>query len=311
MNKNLKKSCLIYSMLCGAVLSGYKMAGAADCPSSDCISLGFDKDATACSGFMALRCPFDLSKYYCREEKCDEAFKYSCLNDGEAYGLGTTCNDLYSECICKHGYYRQDGSCKKCADSFKSCSAGYMGSGLSCGGYYEKCICADGYCLNDGICSKCPEKETSKVNVNASSSYSVYLSYGSNYGPGTTKNDIEKRNSADTIIASKTLSVSMDVSASSNGASSPVETVASNLEVGTYKLYIGSTSKTNQTGGSAVCSINKVIFNGICYEQSPGSNTLFGCNSQNAKKLVAPLEVEIQNYSSNFIQIYGICSRPF
>lgn len=304
MNNLLKQSCLFYSVAFGTLMLGNRLALAESCMASDCTALGFVKDAAACEKFLSLRCPYDMNKYYCNGVPCGDDFKYTCTENGEAYGIGNKCDGKYSECNCLSGYYRQDGSCQKCDSRFIKCENGYSGDGLQCGGLYEKCICASGKCkLSDGTCGACPADDPinpSSATVKASMNYSVYLTY--NYDPGSVSNGIWITDQSDKTI--------VNTSASASVGHNTTKDIVSEVPNGQYKLYINNTTISSTTAvGQTCCGVNKVIFNGICYENSPGSSSLFGCNSVNAQKLLSPLSVEINNRSTNLIQIYGTCSR--
>lgn len=94
-------------------IAGIGNVNAADCMLSDCNAMGFHQNEAACHGYKSLLCPFDLSKYFCSTDVCDDIFQYDCSGTGYKEGYGYACNNKYIQCYCADGYEWTDGSCKK------------------------------------------------------------------------------------------------------------------------------------------------------------------------------------------------------
>lgn len=94
----------------------------ATCVTGDCTSLGYTKSASDCSGVDYIRCPFDVSKYYCVKPTCT-------VNTCEGYPLTTPPqNAKYSSCT------KRDSNCAEQGTVYKidSCNDGYVQSGNGC-----------------------------------------------------------------------------------------------------------------------------------------------------------------------------------
>lgn len=106
-----------YLLVCTSAFIFTGNAKAADCFESDCSALGFVQTQSECSGYSSLRCPYDLSKYFCSTDVCADVFKYACTGAEYKNGYGTPCNGKYVQCTCNDGYTWNGSSCVKKADS--------------------------------------------------------------------------------------------------------------------------------------------------------------------------------------------------
>ena len=143
-----------------------------------CSELGYEQQASDCTGQHMLKCPFDTSKVFCGGEACNYtntslpsgcSTADSCIKDGKNY-YSSICSSCYT------GYsLKSNGTCSQtctytntstahCSD-YDSCK---LGSASGSKTYYYCNSCDAGYSLSNGSC-------VSSCNKSCSGGY--YLDY--------------------------------------------------------------------------------------------------------------------------------------
>lgn len=137
-------------LLFGTTLSFIPQLSLAQCVASqDCETLGYTE--TSCSDGNGIKCPFG-NKWACfksDDEVCQKyGFTKTC-SEGEI-GVGSACNNKYTECTCDEGYV-WSSSLQKC-----TCSIGAM--------YYSDGSCSNNYISNKQLLGIVIYEKTSTQN---------------------------------------------------------------------------------------------------------------------------------------------------
>ena len=114
-----------------------------------CGELGYEQQASDCTGQHMLKCPFDTSKVFCGGEAC--AADYTLFSCDSSKGTCDECGGKYKYTGCKGNLTLSNGDCV----CNKSCGGNYYLDTSSCSCYCGISSCGSSQYLSGCACHSC------------------------------------------------------------------------------------------------------------------------------------------------------------